>query len=164
MLGTASLQKIGEVWQFSSEAALEDFVWDNLPELLDLTPLQCQYISNGEICDILAIDKRQGLVILQLKNAEDRYVVQQLTRYYHNLVSERAFATAIDYTRPIRLVALAPSFHKYNLIDRQHLNLTIDFWQVSILHNDGEFSLQLQDIDTHQSQSLPIPYQELNSP
>ena len=160
MLGAASLRKIDEIWQFTSEAALEDFVWDNLLELLDLTPLQRQYISSGEICDILAVDKQQGLVILELKNAQDRYVVQQLTRYYHNLVSERAFAATIDYDRPIRLIALAPSFHKHNLIDRQHLNLAIDFLQISILHSGGEFSLQLQDIDTHQSYSLPIPYRE----
>ena len=36
----------------------------------------------------------------------------------------------------------------------------MDFWQVSVCNSDGEFSLQLQDIDTQQLWSLPIPYQE----
>lgn len=88
MLVGAALRKTGESWEFASEAALEDFIWQNLQQLLGFTPLQRQYAVKGEVCDILALDDQKQLVILELKNAEDRYVIQQLTRYYDNLLDE----------------------------------------------------------------------------
>lgn len=56
MLAGAALRKTGEGWEFASEAALEDFIWDNLQQLLGFTPLKRQYIVKGEVCDILALD------------------------------------------------------------------------------------------------------------
>jgi len=91
MLSGAALRKTGQGWKFSSEAALEDFVWATLKQLLGLAPLKRQYSVKGEVCDILAIDSNQKLVVIELKNAEDRYLVQQLTRYYDNLLEEKPF-------------------------------------------------------------------------
>ncbi|MBR8836968.1 MAG: DUF91 domain-containing protein [Stigonema ocellatum SAG 48.90 = DSM 106950] len=62
-----------------------------------------------EFCDILALDENKQLVIIELKNDEDRYIIQQLTRYYDNLVDERPFAQQIKYNEPVRLIAIAPS-------------------------------------------------------
>jgi len=66
---------------------LEDFVWNHLEQLFQFFPLKRQYISKGEICDILALKDKQ-LAILELKNSEDRYIVQQLSRYYDSLIDE----------------------------------------------------------------------------
>lgn len=109
VLTNVALRKTGSGWEFASEAALEDFVWANLESFLGLTPLKQQYPCLGEICDILAVNKNKQLVILELKNTEDRYVVQQLTRYYENLLEVKPFQENIDYDNPIRLVAIAPS-------------------------------------------------------
>jgi RecB family endonuclease NucS len=76
-----AIRKALSGWVFGSEALLEDFVWSNLQPLFGLTPLKRQYYCNNEVSDILAIDDRGGLVILELKNVEDRYLIQQLTRY-----------------------------------------------------------------------------------
>lgn len=94
------LRKSGEGWDFQNEAALESFAWKNLPGLFGLKPLKRQYRVRGEVCDILAIDSGKRLAILELKNAEDRYIVQQLTRYYDNLLEERPLSSQIDYTQP----------------------------------------------------------------
>lgn len=123
MLSGAALRKTGQGWEFSSEAALEDFVWANLKQLLGLVPLERQYSVKGEVCDILAIDNNQKLVVIELKNTEDRYLVQQLTRYYDNLLEKKPFKEQLDYEEPVRLVAVAPSFHKHNLIDRKYNKL-----------------------------------------
>ncbi len=80
------LKKVSGGWQFASENNLEDFVWNQLNKLFELLPLKRQYIASGDICDILALDKDSRLVIIELKNAEDRYIIQQLTRYYHSLL------------------------------------------------------------------------------
>ncbi|MBD2255822.1 endonuclease NucS domain-containing protein [Nostoc parmelioides] len=128
---------------------------------MGFTPLKRQYAVKGEVCDILALDEQQQLVIIELKNAEDRYVIQQLTRYYDNLLDEQAFLEQIDYGQPVRLVAIAPSFHKHNLIDRKYNLLKIDLLQVQVLKYDEQFQLKLQDIDDNQTWSIPIPYQEL---
>ena len=162
MLAGAALRKTGEGWEFASEVALEDFVWGNLQQLLGFTPLKRQYPVKGEVCDILALNETRQLVILELKNAEDRYVVQQLTRYYDNLLDEKPFLAQIDYSQPIHLIAAAPSFHRHNLIDRKHTKLIIDFLQVTVVQINQNFHLNLKDIDTNQTWSIPIPYQELN--
>jgi len=110
----------------------------------------------------LALNSSKQLVILELKNTEDRYVVQQLTRYYDNLLDERPFSQQVDYSQKVRLVALAPTFHRHNYIDRKYNLLKIEFLQVYILQTDGDFHLHLKDIDSTQTWTLPIPYREIN--
>ncbi|MEC4986752.1 MAG: endonuclease NucS, partial [Oscillatoria sp. PMC 1076.18] len=82
MILRVNLNNTSKGWQFDSEAVLEDFVWDNLETLLGLTPLERQYSVNGQYCDLIALGENQQLVVIELKNTEDRYIVQQLTRYY----------------------------------------------------------------------------------
>ncbi|MBG1268587.1 endonuclease NucS domain-containing protein [Nostoc sp. WHI] len=162
MLAGAALRKTGEGWEFASETALEDFIWENLQQLLSFTPLKRQYAAKGEFCDILALNESKQLVILELKNAEDRYVIQQLTRYYDNLLDDRPFAEQIDYHQPVKLIAAAPSFHRHNLIDCKYNLLTIDLLQIQVFKDNQQFQLCLQDISTNQTWSIPISYQELN--
>ncbi|BBD63052.1 hypothetical protein NIES2109_59020 (plasmid) [Nostoc sp. HK-01] len=162
MLAGAALRKTGDAWEFASESALEDFLWENLQQLLGFTPLKRQYAAKGEFCDILALNESKQLVILELKNAEDRYVIQQLTRYYDNLLDERPFPEQIDYSQPVKLIAAVPSFHRHNLIDCKYNLLKIDLLQIQILKDNQQFYLRLQDINTNQTWSIPIPYQELN--
>lgn len=133
MLSSAALKKTGTGWEFTNEAALEDFVWDNLKSLLNLTPLKRQYFVRSEVCDILAVDDNRQLVVLELKNTEDRYIVQQLTRYYDALLEVKPFDAEIDYSKPIRLVAVAPIFHRHNEIDRKYHKLIFGFLKVIIL-------------------------------
>ena len=147
MLSVINLKKTGERWDFPSEAALEDFAWANLPQLLGLTPLKRQYFINGQICDILALGKNQQLVVLELKNTEDRYIVKQLTRYYHALLEEKPFSKEINYEQPIRLVAIAPSFHRDNYIDRKYNHLSIEFLQFKLLADDDKCYLQVKNLD-----------------
>jgi RecB family endonuclease NucS len=114
------LKKVGGKVEFKSEAELEKFVYGHLDELLALQPIAKQYRINSDICDILAVDDRQRLSIIELKNVEDRYVVQQLTRYYESLIEEKPFSNLINYENDIRLIAITPSFHQHNLVDRKH--------------------------------------------
>ncbi len=162
MLSSAALKKTGTGWEFVNEAALEDFVWDNLKSLLNLTPLKRQYFVRGEICDILAVDDNRRLVVLELKNTEDRYIVQQLTRYYDALLEVKPFDTEVDYGKPIRLVAIAPIFHRHNEVDRKHHNLIFVFLKVVILKESDEFYLHLHNIDTGQVFKTEIPYREID--
>jgi len=162
MLAGAALKKRNDGWEFASEVALEDFIWDNLKNLFGFTPLKRQYTVNGEICDILATCETKQLIILELKNTEDRYIIQQLTRYYHNLIEEKPLSEEINYKQPIRLIAIAPIFHRYNLIDCMYNKLEIDLLQVYVLQNNQNFQLQLKDINTNKMWSIPVPYQELN--
>ncbi|RCJ31820.1 recombinase RecB [Nostoc punctiforme NIES-2108] len=162
MLAGAALRKTSEGWEFASEAALEDFIWNNLQQLLGFTPLKRQYAAKGEFCDILALNESKQLVILELKNAEDRYVIQQLTRYYDNLLDEQPFTQQIDYGQPVKLIGAAPSFHRHNLIDCKYNLLKIDLLQIQVLKDNQKFLLCLQDINTNQTWSTPIPYEELS--
>lgn len=153
-----SLRKTGSGWEFESETVLEDFVWVNLQQLLGLTPLKRQYRVSGQICDIVAVDENKRLVVLELKNGEDRYIVQQLTRYYDALLEEKAFNAEIDYSQPVRLVAIAPNFHKDNLTDKKYHKLFLEFLQFKIVQTSKKFYLQLEDIDSGKVSKVNISY------
>ena len=93
---------------FTSESALESFIWQNLAKLLGFNPIAQQYYVEGQTCDILAVNSTRQLVVIELKNTEDRYIVQQLTRYCHSLKTYLTFAEQVDYSKPIHLLAIAP--------------------------------------------------------
>ena len=57
-------------------------------------------------------------VLLELKNEEDRGIVWQLVRYRHLILTRQPFAEQIDYSLPIELIAIAPSFNEDSLIDK----------------------------------------------
>lgn len=159
-----SLRKKPSGWEFVSEAALEKFVWTNLLELFGVNPLKQQYITNGEICDILAIDQEGGLVILELKNTEDRYLIQQLTRYYASLLEEKPFQENIDYTRPVQLVAIAPTYHRHNLVDRHHSTLDFKLLQFSIAEENESCYFVLRNLELETVQRHLIPYSVAETP
>ena len=163
MLGFVLLRKTGIGWEFESEAALEDFAWANLKQLLGLTPLKRQYVVKGQICDILAVDENKRLVVLELKNNEDRYVVQQLTRYYDALLEEKPFKEVVDYRQPIDLIAITPKVHRDNLIDKKYHHLSIRFLQFQLVMSGEALYLQLKDIDTNKLFQLEIRRQDRDS-
>lgn len=109
MVDPLFIEPIHEEYKFPSERDLENFVWSNLEQLLQVSPFKRQYICRNEICDILATNEQKQLVILELKNSENRYIVQQLTRYYNNLVNEKPFTGCIDWEKQIQLIATALS-------------------------------------------------------
>ena len=157
------LRKTDFQWEFESELALENFVWANLEALLGLIPLKRQYCSNGEFCDILALDKEKGLVIIELKNSEDRYIIQQLTRYYDSLIREKPLLSEIDYQIPVRLIAITPIFHRHNIVDRLYNKLEFQFLRFRVTQVEMEFYLSLEEIDKRTTIKIKIPYQEVNT-
>ena len=123
-------------WNFQSELFLENFVWNNLEKLFELEGLSRQYRINNQICDILAVDKKKQLTILELKNTEDRYVIQQLTRYYDAVKEYQPFKEKVDYELPIRLIAIASKFHNDSLIDLRYSKLDFELFSFQISSND----------------------------
>ena len=143
-------------WSFTTEFDLEEFIWASLEPLLNLKPLARQYGIQGQICDILATTPDQQLVVLELKNVEDRYVVQQLTRYYAGLHQGQPFAEQIDYSLPIRLVAMAPTFHPHNHIDREYNCLDLEFYRFSIADDGDRFSFRLTNVDSATETAIEV--------
>lgn len=135
-------------WVFNSEFDLEAFLWTTLEPLLNLKPLARQYAVEGQICDILATTPDRQLVVLELKNVEDRYVVPQLTRYYALLNQVQPFADQVDYQKPIRLIAIAPTFHAHNHIDRDYNRLDFEFYRFNVTGNDQNLRFQLGSLDS----------------
>ncbi|MEH2027807.1 endonuclease NucS domain-containing protein [Nostoc sp.] len=156
-----NLIKTGNSWKFATEADLEDFVWANLKELFGLIPLKRQYYVNGQICDILALRENKQLVVLELKNAEDRYIVQQLTRYYDALQEVKPLQDEIDYQQPISLIAIKPNFHRDNFIDKKYHHLSIDFFEFTILADELNYYFQIKnlDLDNDKVSKIEIPHQ-----
>ncbi|GAB4218077.1 MAG: hypothetical protein OHK0012_25300 [Synechococcales cyanobacterium] len=156
------LRKINGDWFFETELALEELVWRELPSIFNLQPLKRQYAVEGEICDILAVSASKQLCIIELKKEEDRYIVQQLTRYFHAIRTHQPFADQVDYQRPIRLVAIAPDFHKHNFIDRRFSILDLEFIHFRIAEADEEFHLTFHGQKQWKYQ-VPLPNPERSS-
>jgi len=153
----------GNIWQFGNEFELEEVLWQNLSTLLNLQPFKRQFSVRGQFCDILALDDQRRLVVLELKNIEDRYVVQQLTRYYHALKEEAPFGDDVDLSQPIRLMAIAPSFHQDTLIDCQYNLLEIELVSFQIQAKEDCLYLELTRFGTHAASRLRLQ-QGINTP
>ncbi|HNH85189.1 MAG TPA: endonuclease NucS, partial [Acidobacteriota bacterium] len=160
----SALRKVGTGWEFASEAALEQFVWHHLNEVLGLRPVARQFFCLEEICDIVGIDELQRLTIVELKNTEDRYVVQQLHRYFFNLREQKAFADQVDWSKPPRLIAVAPSFHRHNRIDQEFSQLEIEFVRFAVTKETDQFFLNLFEGLATEPRKVRIPYLELDLP
>ena len=155
-----NLIKTGNSWKFATEADLEDFVWANLKELFGLIPLKRQYYVKGQICDILALNDKKQLVVLELKNGEDRYIVQQLTRYDDALQEVKPLEDEIDYQQTISLIAIKPNFHRDNFIDKKYHHLSIDFFEFAILADEFHYYLQIKSLDNEKLSKIEIPHQD----
>lgn len=145
-------------FRFEHESILEDFIWDNLNILFKANPLRRQHHVNGNYCDILAIGKRGNLIIIELKNDEDRYVVQQITRYYHRLIQEKPYPDRIDYQQPIELLIVSPYFHDDNLTDRLYHKLEIDFIQFQLANIDDEIVFKTNHTGQRDSIEIKVPH------
>ena len=98
--------------------------------------------------------------MLELKNGEDRYVVQQLTRYYDALLEHKPFAEGVDYDQPVRLIAITPKFHRDNFTDRKYHGLFFQFLQFAIVPDGEKLYLQLKDVDAEHIARVEITYRE----
>lgn len=155
------LNRVTSGWRFDSESSLENLVWSNLGLLLSIKPIARQFPCKGEICDLVAIGSNQELIILELKNVEDRYLAQQLTRYYDNLIAEKPWNELIDYGQPVKLIGIAPSFHRHNIVDQKYLKLELKFLTFSIEQSDDKaFWLSLQSFQQEVGRAQ-IPYVEI---
>jgi RecB family endonuclease NucS len=158
-----TLKQLGNQWIFDSETELEELIWTNLKQLFGFSPLRRQHYVSEQYCDILAASDDRQLIVLELKNKEDRYIVQQLTRYYDALKREKPYQDQVDYSKSIRLIAITPSFHRDNLIDREYNTLRIEFIKFDILIKNNQFIWSAQDIDNQNTWKLNIPYKHEES-
>ena len=151
-----SFIQTGQQSHFDSELALEEAIWRNLPSLLQVEPLQRQFSVEGKVCDLLAVDSAGQLVIIELKNTEDRYIAQQLTRYYDALRHADKLPFTADTSHP-RLVAIAPSFHTDTLIDCRYSTLDIALITFRLSATAHDITLSLHDLSGEEVSVLHLP-------
>ena len=154
-----SFIQTGQHWHFSSELELEELVWRNLPQL---QPLRRQFTLDGKVCDLLAVDSTNTLVIIELKNSEDRYIAQQLTRYYDALKTADALPFSANTTHP-RLLAIAPSYHSDTHIDIRYSTLSIELLTFQLSPAAPDLTLTLHNSSNNPLSHLHLP-NALNAP
>ncbi len=139
----------GEVAEFENERQLEWFFWHTVLVKIGLTPLKNQYSCKEGICDILAKGTDNELIVIELKVTPDSHVIEQITAYFDALNEEKPFAEQIDYSKPIKLYTVCPSYGdrtklvlKYHKLDvtlfsytvksyNQRLIFTLHQWQTN---------------------------------
>jgi len=151
-------KKAGNKWEFSSEQVLEDFIWNNLDILFGLIPLMRRYTVFREIRNILAQDSNGQLVVIKIKNSQNRGIVQQLTRCYAQLIEQKPFPEQINYDQDIRILAITPGFHKDSLLDKKYHKLLFEFWQFEIIEETNNLFLQVKNLDNSQAIQCEVPH------
>ncbi len=108
-------------FRFQSEEDLEIYIENHFDELFpDLDLIQRQFRLKTQRYDLLCRNKHNHqAVLLELKNDEDRDIVWQLVRYRKLIFDQQPFSEKIDYSLPIELIAIAPSFHEDSLTDKE---------------------------------------------
>jgi hypothetical protein len=154
------LKKTGSKWEFQSEANLEDFLYLCLDRMLGASPLRRQFSVGGQFCDILAVDSDKRLLIVELKNQEDRYVVNQVSRYYDALLEEKPLADFVDYSKPIKILIISPVFHRDNLIDRKYSCLDIHFLTFDLSIESENLIFTLHDLENNKLSSITVSYEQ----
>ncbi len=64
------------------------------------------------------------------------------------MLEEKPFQQQVNYHLPIRLIAVAPSFHYHNWIDREYHKLNFEFISFAISQQQNDVDLQLTNLDT----------------
>jgi len=107
--------------RFQSEEDLEIYIENHFDELFpDLDLIQRQFRLKTQRYDLLCRNKHNHqAVLLELKNDEDRDIVWQLVRYRKLIFDQQPFSEKIDYSLPIELIAISPSFHEDSLTDKE---------------------------------------------
>jgi Endonuclease NucS len=137
----------GQEVRFESEQDLESYLEDNFEEIFpSLNLLARQYTSSNQRCDLICSKKaNKQLVVIELKNQVDRYIIAQLVRYRKALLVEQPFSDLVDYSLPIDLIAIAPIFHEDNHTDKESCKFekNILFLTFTLSHEDrvGKFNL-----------------------
>ena len=108
------------------------------------------------MCDLLAVNRAGELVIIELKNSEDRYIVQQLTRYYDALRHTDELPFTADASHP-HLIAIAPSFHSDTLIDCRYSTLEVALLTFRLSASADNLTLTLHDASGTKVSALPLP-------
>lgn len=140
-------------WCFVNESELENFVWENLQTALGLTPIKRQFSLGGQFIDILAVDEEQNLAIIELKNTEDRHIIQQLTRYFDLISSSNESLLEFPKLERIRLIGILPNIHPFNELDCKYHKLKFELLEFSISLENSTFYWHLQALN----RKVPIP-------
>ncbi|NES75997.1 MULTISPECIES: endonuclease NucS domain-containing protein [Okeania] len=139
---TRNLVLINDKIKFQSEEDLENYIEENFNQILPgLVLIKRQHTINTQRCDLLcSIKSVKQPVIIELKNEEDRNLISQLTRYRKALLIEKPFPEQIDYSLPVKLIAIAPTFHEDNYTDQEASKFENDFclWEFSIDIEQGK--------------------------
>lgn len=138
---------VGGVIRFQSENDLEAYIELNFNKIFpDLILVKRQYSIKMQPCDLLCCSKlTKQPVIIELKNEEDRGLVPQLIRYRKAILTAKPFAEQIDYSLPVKLIAITPKFHEDNYTDKEASKFEDDlyFWKFNVdnYNNLGKFTL-----------------------
>lgn len=158
------LKQVQGDYTFYDEFELEHFVWSNLKAIFGFEPLTRQYYADENYADILALSSDRELVVIELKNSEELYLVRQLNWYYRVVIENKPFLDTVDYSKPVRLVGIAPSFHQSNLKDRLNSSLSIDFYSFDILSDQEDFICKLKSLPDGQTWELDLSSDHLPAP
>lgn len=63
-------------------------------------------------------------------------------------MEEKPFQQQVNYQLPVRLIAIAPSFHRHSWIDREYHKLSFEFMSFTIRQQQNEVYLHLTDLNT----------------
>lgn len=87
----------------------------------------------------MAKGNENQLVIIELKNVEDSHVIEQITAYFDALIEEKPFGEQIDYTQPIELFTVCPTYRNRTVTTVKHHKLRFTLFTYVVKNSDQGF-------------------------
>ena len=126
-----------------TESDLEDYLIRHLDLIeKDLKYLEHQYPLNEGRIDILAKDKDENIVIIELKIVEDKHLLWQSIYYPQEIKKE--------YGEKVRMIVICPTYSEYLLGPLSTLPVEL-FSYVATISNHKIEQVQLKKIDNRRS-------------
>ena len=85
-------------------------------------------------------------------------MVQPLTRYYDQRLTQPPVAVAETDSQPLRLLAIAPRFHRHNWIDQRYCRLNIEFLSFALSQANDHVSFKLEHLGTGATSTIAVPH------
>lgn len=79
------------------------------------------------------------------------------------MLEHKPFAEQVNYDLPVRLVAIAPSFHRDSFTDRKYNHLLLQFLQFAIVPDGDNLYFDLKDVDNGHISQVEVTYQQTKS-
>lgn len=140
-----------------AESVIETILAQNLGLAFGANLIRRQQPLGDEAADIFGTMPDGAPVLVEIKVTEDRHVLGQILRYRHRLLQLKPLSERVDYTKPVRLLIVAPTISEQTLIELAACTLPVELWVIELRARGAGVGLRLKRVDLPDQPPVDVP-------